>query len=294
MRSDPVLELARRGAVRLAVFGGAALSLASLIQILLGDSTGFVTMVAALPTTVLAIVMLRQDRPNVIVLASLIAAIALAAEIFAALNGHTQYVAGIGGEVVIFGLGILAVFVARERPVAVATGFLAASASIVVVAQLHLNGFTLEIASDIVVVVAVMGTLMYLVIRVMESLSLSRGRYADLANMTPVVVLELDVQGVVSRARELAVASGDSEEFLGAMMELVRMPYSNETANRLVEVFGTWDELVVGDNSAAIRSEGNRMLLGWPPAPLQGLARSLCKERTVPISTSFTNGRSGM
>ncbi len=209
--------------MRLAVFGGAALSLASLIQILLGESAGFVTLAAALPTTVLAIVMLRQERPNVIVLVALIATIALVAEIFAAVNGETQYVAGIGGEVVIFGLGILAVFVARQRPVAVAAGFLAASASIVVVAQLHLNGFTLEIASDIVVVAAVMGTLMYLVIRVMESLSLSRGRYADLANMTPVVVLELDVSDVISRARELASGSGGGDEFFEVMMELVRM-----------------------------------------------------------------------
>ena len=139
------------------------------------------------------------------------------------------YVAGIGAEVVVFGLGMLAVFIARERPIAVGSGFLVAALTIVLVAQVHINGPTLEIVSDIFVVLAVLGTLMYLVIRVMESLSQSRTRYSDLANVIPVATFELDVSGVLKRLSDLtgpelaALSSAEAqhelyEELMGAVM----------------------------------------------------------------------------
>lgn len=263
-----------------------ALLLAALVQIMLGDLTGFVTLSAALPATLLAVVMLRQERPNVIVLVSLVAVIALAAEIYTALDGQTRYVAGIGGEVVVFGLGILAVFVARERPVAVAGGFLTASAAIVVVAQVHLNGFTFEIVSDIVVIAAVLGTLMYLVIRVMESLSLSRSRYSDLAEVIPVAVLELDVSMVAGRVAEYAALDradrpaleSSYSEVLTEMMRHVRLSYSNETADKLVESLGTWDEVVVGENASVLRAEANRMLVLMSAGTVAGAGEvALCR-----------------
>ena len=202
MRSDPVLELARRGAVQLAVGGGVILSITSLVQVLLGEPAAAITLVAAIPTTVIAVAMLGQERPNVIALLSLITTFALAAEVFAAVRGETAYVAGIGAEVVVFGLGMLAVFVARKHPVAVGAGFLTAALAIVLVAQIHLNGPTLEIVSDIFVMLAVLGTLMYLVIRVMQSLSESRARYVDLAKVIPVATFELDVSRVLKRLND--------------------------------------------------------------------------------------------
>lgn len=268
MRSDPVLELARRGAVRLAAGGGAVLSAASLIQVLAGEPAALITLVAALPTTVIAVIMLRQERPNVIALLSLITAFALAAEVYAIALEQTTYVAGVGAEIVVFGLGILAVFIARERPVVVAIGFLAASALIVLVAQLYLNGATLEIASDIVVMLAVLGTLMFLVIRVLQSLSVSRGRHSDLARVIPVAALELDVSAVIAQIDKLAdpnsssVGSpGKDVDLYAEMLQLVRMSYSNETADRLAESLGHWREFASGPNADLVRREAIRVVM---------------------------------
>ncbi|MGA9597487.1 MAG: hypothetical protein WBV06_15130, partial [Acidimicrobiia bacterium] len=165
--SDPVLELARRSAVRLALIGGVALALSSTVQVIVGEPGGVITLVAALLTAGVALVMLRQNRPNVIALLALIVLFAIAAEAFAAVRGATEYVAGVGGEVVVFGLGVLAVFIARDKHWRVATGFLSAALVIVLISQITLNGLTLEIVSDCLVVVAVLGTVMYLVIRVL-------------------------------------------------------------------------------------------------------------------------------
>lgn len=240
MRSDPVLELARRGAVRLAAGGGVALSIASLVQVFSGDEGGWITLFASMPTAAIAMIMLRQRRPNVIALLSMITAFALISETYAAFDGQTKYVAGVGAEVVVFGLGILAVFIARDRPRLVAFGFLAASVTIVLVGQLHLNGPTLEMFSDIVVMLAVLGTLMYLVIRVLESLSASHNRYSDLANVIPVAVLELDVSAVMARLDAMGAslpewpsAGGERDGLFEQMVKLVRLSYSNETADEL-------------------------------------------------------------
>ena len=210
--------------MQLAVGGGVVLSITSLVQVLLGEPAAAITLVAAIPTTVIAVGMLGQERPNVIALLSLITGFALAAEVFAAVRGETAYVAGIGAEVVVFGLGMLAVFVARKHPVAVGAGFLMAALAIVLVAQVHLNGPTLEIVSDIFVMLAVLGTLMYLVIRVMQSLSQSRARYVDLANVIPVATFELDVSRVLRRLGDLtgpefaALASSHAQNELYAVM----------------------------------------------------------------------------
>lgn len=268
MRSDPVLELARRGAVRLAAGGGVALSIAATVQVVSGDQGGWITLIASIPTAVLATAMLRRERPNVIGLLSLIAVFALAAETYAAVDGQTRYVAGIGAEVVVFGLGILAVFIARDRPRLVAAGFLSAAAAIVVVAQLHLNGPTLEIATDIVVMLAVLGTLMYLVIRVLESLSASQTRYSDLAKVLPVAVLELDVSAVIARLDTLVSSSSNpptsaeehSEQF-AQLVSLVRLSYSNETADELVSGLGKWKDIANGVNADAVRAQAVRVVL---------------------------------
>ena len=90
MRSDPVLELARRGAVRLVVGGAVVLSLASLVQVIVGESGGIITLTAALATGVVGFVMGRQERPNVVALLALVAASAIAAEVFAALDGQSH------------------------------------------------------------------------------------------------------------------------------------------------------------------------------------------------------------
>jgi signal transduction histidine kinase len=268
MRSDPVLELARRGAVRLAAGGGIALSIASAVQVVSGDQGGWITLIASIPTAALAIVMLRQQRPNVIALLSLITAFALAAETYAAVDGQTRYVAGIGAEVVVFGLGILAVFIARDRPRLVAAGFLSASLAIVLVAQLHLNGPTLEMATDIVVMLAVLGTLMYLVIRVLESLSASQTRYSDLAKVLPVAVLELDVSAVIARLDTLVSSSSgvpttaeEHAEQFAQLVKLVRLSYSNETADELVSGLGKWKDIAAGANADAVRAEAVRVVL---------------------------------
>lgn len=267
MRADPVLELARRSAVRLSAWGGAALSVASAVQVVAGEPAAAITLVAAVPTTLLAIAMLRQDRPNVIALLSLITSFALVAEIVAALRGESAYVAGIGAEVVVFGLGILAVFIARRRPRAVAVGFLAAAMAIVLVSQLHLNGPTLEIVSDIVVLLAVLGTLMYLVIRVMESLSASRTRYSDLANVIPVATFELDVSQVVRRINDLGgddfaalTSEKGRDEFYEQLIGLIRMSYSNNAADSMAATLGEWREFVSGANSRAFRYEATRVI----------------------------------
>lgn len=268
MRSDPVLELARFGAIRLSAGGGVALSIASVAQIAFGDEGGWITLLAAVPTSIIAMAMLRQERPNVIGLLSLITAFALAAETYAAVDGQTRYVAGVGAEVVVFGLGILAVFIARDRPRLVALGFLTASLVIVLVGQLHLNGPTLEMFSDIVVMLAVLGTLMYLVIRVLESLSASQNRYSDLANVIPVAVLELDVSAVMVHLDSLVVSAGSGlppdgagDDLFAQMMNMVRLSYSNETADQLVSDVGRWNELAAGVNAESVRTEAIRVVL---------------------------------
>lgn len=268
MRSDPVLELARRGAVQLAVGGGVILSITSLVQVLLGEPAAAMTLVAAIPTTVIAVGMLGQARPNVIALLSLITGFALAAEVFAAVRGETAYVAGIGAEVVVFGLGMLAVFVARKHPVAVGAGFLMAALAIVLVAQIHLNGPTLEIVSDIFVMLAVLGTLMYLVIRVMQSLSQSRARYVDLAKVIPVATFELDASRVLRRLGDLtgpefaALASSHAQnELYAELMGLVRISYTNDVADNLVEDLGVWSEFLAGPNGKAFRAEATSVLV---------------------------------
>jgi signal transduction histidine kinase len=213
-------------------------------------------------------IMLRQRRPNVIALLSMITAFALISETYAAFDGQTKYVAGVGAEVVVFGLGILAVFIARDRPRLVAFGFLAASVTIVLVGQLHLNGPTLEMFSDIVVMLAVLGTLMYLVIRVLESLSASHNRYSDLANVIPVAVLELDVSAVMARLDAMGAslpewpsAGGERDGLFEQMVKLVRLSYSNETADELASSLGKWSEFATGLNTDAIRAEAIRVVL---------------------------------
>jgi signal transduction histidine kinase len=268
MRADPVLELARRGAVRLVVGGAAALSLASLVQVFVGDAGGLITLIAALATAVIAAIMLRQERPNVVGLLGLVSAFAIIAEAYAAIDGQSQYVASVGAETVVFALGILSVFIARDHPRVIAVSYLAASALIVFVAQLHLNGLSLEIASDIVVMLATLGTLMYIVIRVMESLSASETRYSDLANVIPVATLEFDVSAVLERIAELTtpgtvadVDGGDNLERYNEVLGMVRLSFSNHEANRQAHEFGRWDELASGANASVIRIEAVKVLL---------------------------------
>ena len=268
MRSDPVLELARRGAVRLVVGGAAALSLASLVQVIVGDAGGLITLIAALATAVIAAIMLRQERPNVVALLGLVSAFAITAETYAAIDGQSQYVASVGAETVVFALGILSVFIARDHPRLIAVSYLVASAVIVFIAQLHLNGLSLEIASDIVVMLATLGTLMYIVIRVMESLSASETRYSDLANVIPVATLELDVSAVVERIAELTEPGSDADAEAGnnpgryaEMLGMVRLSFSNHEANRQAHEFGRWDELASGGNASVIRTEAVKVLL---------------------------------
>ncbi len=268
MRSDPVLELARRGAVRLVLGGGAVLAFTSLIQVVLGDLGGLITLSAAMATAVVAVVMLRQERPNVVALLALVSAFALIAESYASFDGQSQYVASVGAETVVFGLGILSVFIARNHPRIIAISYLAASALIVFIAQLHLNGLSFEIASDIVVMLATLGTLMYIVIRVMESLSASETRYSDLANVIPVATMELDVSAVLERIAQLTApdsvaeaTAGDNIEGYTKMLDMVRLSFSNHEADRLADGFGKWNEFALGPNAALVRTEAVNVLL---------------------------------
>ena len=268
MRSDPVLELARKGAVRLVVGGSVVLSLASIVQAVSGDAGGLITLAAAVATGLVAVFVVRQERPNVVPLLGIVSVFAIAAETYAAIDGQTQYVASIGAEMVVIGLGILSVFIARERPRLIAVVYMAASALIILVGQLHLNGLSFEIASDIVVMVAVVGTLMYIVIRVMETLNASETRYSDLANVIPVATMELDVSAVVQRLAELTsrdvvtqATAGEGIERYAHLIKLVRMSFSNHAANRLAEEFGTWDEFALGPNATLVRTEAINVLM---------------------------------
>jgi signal transduction histidine kinase len=264
MRSDPVLELARRGAVRLAAGGGVALSVAPLAQVIAGESGGMITLSAAVPTAVLATVMLRQKRPNVIALLSMIAMFAVIAEIYAAVNGMTEYVSGIGAEVVVVGLGVLSVFIARERPRLVAAGFMGATLIMVVVSQAALNGLTLEIVTDVVVVLSVLGTLMYLVVRVMDSLTVSRSRYSDLASVIPVATFEFDVSKVMERLGSLSriiPTSSSVDDVFVEMMGLLRLSFTNRTADSMTALFGTWDDFLAGPNLVRARDVAGSILM---------------------------------
>ncbi len=261
-RSASILELARRSAVRLVAGGAGALSIASIIQVILGDLGGAITLAAAIPTGAVAVVMLRQERPNVVGLLALVSAFAIATEIYAAIDGQTQYVNSVGAELVVFSIGILSVFIARKRPWPIAVGHLGGSALIVVVSQLHLNGPTLEIATDIVVMLATLGTLMYIVIRVIESLSASEARYSDLADVIPVATIELDVSRVMDRIAALqspdlvaGTVHGDHDVSYEELVSLVRMSFSNRYSNGLADSFGKWNEFAVGPNAEAFRRE---------------------------------------
>ncbi len=273
MRSDPVLELARRGAVRLAAGGGIALSIASLAQVIAGEPGGIVTLSAAVPTTVLAIVMLRQKRPNVIALLSMIAMFAVIAEVYAAVNGMTEYVSGIGAEVVVVGLGVLSVFIARERPRLVAAGFMGATLIVVVVAQVALNGVSLEIATDAVIAMSVLGTIMYLVVRVMDSLTISQSRYSDLASVIPVATFEFDVSGVMARLGSLSritPASSSADEVYTEMMGLFRLSFTNRTADSMAELFGIWEDFIAGPNLDSARDVASSVLMSLRRGEMTG------------------------
>ncbi len=261
--SDPVLELARRSAVRLALIGGVALALSSTVQVIVGEPGGVITLVAALLTAGVALVMLRQNRPNVIALLALIVLFAIAAEAFAAVRGATEYVAGVGGEVVVFGLGVLAVFIARDKHWRVATGFLSAALVIVLISQITLNGLTLEIVSDCLVVVAVLGTVMYLVIRVLESLAVSQSRYSDLASVIPVATFEFDISGVIALVRTMAetgLPATSLDGLYAEMMHMVRLTYTNQVADDMAEDFGVWETFVAGPNLPGVRDVAWSML----------------------------------
>ncbi len=267
VRTDPIIEVARRGAVTLALLGGLAMVLASLVQVITGETAGALTLLGALPTVVVAFVMRRQERPNVILLMAMICAFAIGTEVYAAWNGQTEYVAGVGSEAVVFGLGILAVFIARERPAWVAVGFLSAAMIPVVVSQVHLSGPSLEIATDAVVVISVMGTLMYLVVRVMDSLTESRTRYSDLASVIPVATYELDLTAVIDELRSL---EGSAMELTGAenryevfdqLMRKMRLSFFNDTARGMVEGYGTWYDFVSGDNAGPVHREAVKVLM---------------------------------
>jgi signal transduction histidine kinase len=264
MRSDPVLELARRGAVRLAAGGGIALCVASLAQVISGESGGVITLAAAIPTTILATAMLRQKRPNVVALVSMITVFAVVAEAYAALNGMTEYASGIGGEVLVVGLAVLSVFIARERPRLVAAGFLTATLIIVVVSQVALNGVSLEIATDVLVVLSVLGTLMYLVVRVMDSLTISQSRYSDLASVIPVATFEFDVSRVIARLGSLPrinPTSSSADDIYTEMMGLIRLTFTNRTADSMTELFGTWGDFLAGPNLSRAREVAGSMLM---------------------------------
>ena len=260
LRADPVIEVARRGAVRLAVAGGSLMTLASAVQVITGDSTGVVTLVASAPTTVVAILLTRKQRPNVVLLVAMIATIALASEVYAALDGNTEYVAGIGSEVVVLGLGILAVFVARERPRLVAVGFLTGAVAVDIVSQVHLNGWSLEITTDVMVIVSVMGTLMYLVIRVLDSLSESQTRFSDLASTIPVATMELEMSRAIARIESWRREPDSQQarrwsEMSAELLGLMSLSFANDMARQLVAGFGNWREFAVGPNAAGVQRE---------------------------------------
>ena len=267
VRTDPVIELARRGAVNLALLGGVGVALAAAAQILANEPGGMITFAGAVPTVLVAAMMRRQDRPNVVLLLAMICGVAVAAEVVAAARDQSTFVAGIGAEVIVFGLGTLAVFVARERPVPVAVGFLAAAVVPVVVSQVHLNGVTLEIATDVVILVSVVGTLMFLVIRVLDSLSDSQTRYSDLANVVPVATYELDVTAAIVRLQqlmrnhpELKDSPDLRQQALGPLLGAIRISFVNDTARGLTSAYGTWYEFVLGDNAGDAQREAVAIL----------------------------------
>ena len=260
LRTDPVIEVARRSAVTLAIVGGSLMTVASLVQILTGDSTGVVTLLASAPTTLFAMLLRRQERPNVVLLLALIAWIALASEVYAAAAGHTEYVAGIGSEIVVFGLGILAVFIARERPRSVAIVFILATLTVSVVSQVHLNGPSLEIVTDLVVIASVMGTLCYLVIRVLDSLSDSQTRFSDLASIIPVATFELDLSKVIERIEDLRRQDSDGGlqsqgEIYAGLIPSMRLSFFNDMAASMVDRYGAWYEFAMGANAEGVRRE---------------------------------------
>ncbi len=236
------------------------MTIASLVQLLTGDLTGAVTLLASAPTTLYAIILGRQKRPNVVLLLALIAGTALTSEVYAAATGQTEYVAGIGSEVVVFGLGILAVFIARERPRPVAVVFIAATLAVSVVSQVHLNGVSLEIVTDLVVISSVMGTLAYLVIRVLDSLSDSQSRYSDLASIIPVATLELDLSKVIGRIEHWGKQDSDEvlphqAEIYAQLMPSRRLWFFNDMAASMVARYGTWYEFAMGPNAEGVRQE---------------------------------------
>jgi len=261
VRTDPVVEVARRGAVWLVLAGGTAMSLASGLQAITGDATGLITLLAAAPTTALAFALSRQRRPNVVLLLALIALIAFGSEVYSAWNGHTEYVAGIGSEVVVFGVGVLAVFIARERPRAVAVAFVLGTVTTAVVSQVHLNGPSLEIVTDVVVITSVMGTVTYLVIKVLDSLTESQNRYSDLASVIPIAVYELDVTRAVGHLRSGEVRHTPGSQAYGKeLLEMTRLSFRNEMVDMLIRDYGNWHSFINGENAAAIRREGMRIL----------------------------------
>jgi signal transduction histidine kinase len=267
VRTDPVIEVARRGAVRLALVGGMALVVGSIAQLVSGDQGGLLTLMGALPTAGVAAMMTRQERPNVILLLAMISALAIGAEAYAAWNGQTEYVVGIGSEAVVIGLGILAVFVAREHPAPIGAGFVAATMVPIGINQLHLNGLTWEIVTDMVVVISVMGTLIYLVIRVLDSLSESQTRYSDLASVIPVATFEFDLSRVVARIDALGQGRANREdtadrqdEIYAELMPLLRLSFFNDMADAMVAAYGTWYQFALGKNAENLQLEAIKIL----------------------------------
>jgi len=115
---------------------------------------------------------------------------------------------------------------------------------------------------------AVVGTLMYIVIRVMESLNASETRYSDLANVIPVATMELDVSAVMERLTELTAHRSMFEEAdaggmarYNELIGLVRMSFSNETADQLANGFGKRHEFAAGPNAAVVRAEAIGVLM---------------------------------
>jgi signal transduction histidine kinase len=268
LRTAPVIEVAREGAVRLALIGGLAILAVSLAQVATGDSAGFLSMAGALPTIVLALWMRRKERPNVILLLAWMCGFTIAVEVYAAWTNQTEYVAGIGTEVVVFGIGVLAVFIAREHPVPVAVGFLFAALVPVVVSQIHLNGASMEISTDMLVVTSVAGTLMYLIIRVLDSLSESHDRYSDLANVIPVATYEFDLTRVLDALRHaeqeqpfVALSSARQVAVVAELMPRVHLSFFNDTARDMVGYYGTWDEFGAEENSGELLGEAVKVLL---------------------------------
>lgn len=248
------------------------MSVVSLFQLIAGETGALITMAAALPTTAAAYVAMRRRRLNPVALLWTISLIAVAAEMFAAATGNREYVAGIGGEVVVFGLGLLSVFIAGSRRRWVAGGFLLLATVVVVTAQVSLNGWSGEIASDLTVVLAVLGTVMFLVIKVMESLAVSQSRFSDLASVIPVATFEFDIAELMSRLRVLAERPTDpiTDQQYVELMRMVRLSYTNHTADGLAASFGTWRQFIAGPNLRQVRTMATSMMHGLRMAQESG------------------------